>query len=43
MLINPLGINDEESMTFCIHKTMNKKKNFCCIILENIFLLTFPG
>lgn len=45
MLINPLGIKDEESVAFCIHITKNKKekKNFCCIILGNIFLLTFPG
>lgn len=26
MLINPLGIKDEESVAFCIHITMNKKK-----------------
>lgn len=25
MLINPLGIKDEESVAFCIHITMNKK------------------
>lgn len=31
MLINPLGIKDEESMTFCIRITMNKKK----ILLHN--------
>lgn len=31
MLINPLGIKDEESMAFCIHITMNKKKIFCLL------------
>lgn len=31
MLINPLGIKDEESMAFCIHITMNKKKNILSV------------
>lgn len=32
MLINPLGIKYEESMAFCIHITMNKKKKIFCLL-----------
>jgi len=34
MLINPLGIEeDEESMAFCVHITINKKKIFFSVAL----------